>query len=100
MKHNFSGLTDHEVEESRQKNGSNELSPYELESFWSKLWGNFRDPIIIILVVALVVIFVLSLFELTEWYEAVAIGIAVAYGYHQCTNYHHVSQRSRINDSR
>ena len=77
MKYNISGLSDKEVAESRQKNGSNELSPYELESFWSKLWQNFKDPIIIILVAALIIIFVLSLFELTEWYEAVAIGVAV-----------------------
>ncbi|MDH5599511.1 MAG: HAD-IC family P-type ATPase, partial [Cyclobacteriaceae bacterium] len=37
-----------------------------------------KDPIIIILTVALVIIFVLSLFDLTEWYEAVAIAVAVA----------------------
>ncbi len=77
MKYNISGLSEQEVAESRAKYGSNELSPYKLESFWTKLRQNFKDPIIIILVIALVVIFVLSLFELTEWYEAVAIGAAV-----------------------
>ena len=78
MKYDISGLSDQEVAESREKYGSNELTPYELESFWSKLKGNFNDPIIIILVVALFVILILSFFGLTEWYEAVAIGVAVA----------------------
>ena len=78
MKYDISGLSDQEVAESRKKYGSNELTPYELESFWSKLLGNLKDPIIIILIVALFVILLLSFFGLTEWYEAVAIGVAVA----------------------
>ncbi|MEM8895491.1 MAG: HAD-IC family P-type ATPase, partial [Bacteroidota bacterium] len=77
MKFQFKGLTQEEVEASRKEHGSNELTPYEIESFWSKLVENFKDPIIIILTGALVVIFILSLFGLTEWYEAVAIGLAV-----------------------
>lgn len=77
MKFQFKGLTASEVEQSRNEFGSNELTPYEIESFWSKLWDNFKDPIIIILSAALVVILVLSFFGLTEWYEAVAIGVAV-----------------------
>ncbi|MDH5597603.1 MAG: calcium-translocating P-type ATPase, PMCA-type [Cyclobacteriaceae bacterium] len=78
MEYKFTGLTDSQVESSRKEFGSNELSPYKVEGFWKKLKGNFKDPIIIILTVALVIIFVLSLFELTEWYEAVAIAVAVA----------------------
>lgn len=77
MKHGFSGLTDQEVAASREAHGTNELTPHEAQSFWDKLVENFKDPIIIILTVALVVIFVLSLFGLTEWYEAAAIAIAV-----------------------
>jgi Ca2+-transporting ATPase len=77
MKFQFKGLTEEEVVASRKENGSNELTPYIIESFWSKLVQNFKDPIIIILTGALVIIFVLSLFGLTEWYEAVAIGVAV-----------------------
>lgn len=77
MKRNFSGLTGIEVKESRAKHGSNELAPIEVEGFWDKLVGNFKDPIIIILTVALLIIFGLSLLGLTEWYEAVAIGAAV-----------------------
>ncbi len=77
MKFQFKGLTQDEVQASRKEHGSNELTPYEIESFWDKLKGNFKDPIIIILIGALIIIYVLSLFGLTEWYEAVAIGVAV-----------------------
>lgn len=77
MKFQFKGLTANEVAKSRKENGSNELTPYEISSFWSKLRDNFKDPIIIILTGALVIILGLSFFELTEWYEAVAIGVAV-----------------------
>jgi len=78
MKHNYEGLSNVEVNESRKNFGSNELSPHEIESFWDKLLNNFKNPIIIMLNIALVAIFVLSLFGLTEWYEAFAIAIAVA----------------------
>jgi len=77
MKYNFQGLTSTEVIESRNQFGSNELRPVEVESFWDKLKGNFKDPIIIILVVALGIMILFSFFGVTEWYEAVAIAIAV-----------------------
>jgi Ca2+-transporting ATPase len=77
MKYNIKGLSDREVDESREKNGTNDLSPQKIESFWDKLKENFKNPIIIILCVALVVILALSFFNLTEWYEAVAISMAV-----------------------
>ena len=73
----YQGLSDNQVKESRQLNGSNELSPVEVEGFWKKLTDQFKSPIIVILIVALFVILGLSFFELTEWYEAVAIGAAV-----------------------
>lgn len=75
MKHK--GLSEQQVSESREKHGNNELSEIEVEGFWAKLAANFEDPIIYILLVALVVILVLSFFGMTEWYEAVAIGVAV-----------------------
>jgi len=77
MKYNFQGLTDEQARESRIQHGSNELNPAQTESFWDKLLSNFKDPIIIILCVALAVMLVLSIFEITEWYEALAIAIAV-----------------------
>ncbi len=75
MKH--SGLSSQQVKESRERYGNNELSEIQVEGFWTKLIGNFKDPIIYILLVALIVILVLSFFGMTEWYEAVAIAVAV-----------------------
>lgn len=77
MKYNYKGLSSSEVEEMRQKHGSNQLASIEVASFWQKLKDNFKDPIIIILCVALVLILTLSFFNWTEWFEAVAIGAAV-----------------------
>ena len=80
----FNGLTDKEVEESRQKYGSNRLSEVESETFWDKLKDNFGDPMIKILCVALlinIVIFILSKMGLVEadveWYEPIGIAIAI-----------------------
>lgn len=73
----YQGLSPQEVEQSRDRHGSNELSPVVTEGFWKKLADNFKSPIIVILIVALVVILILSFFHLTEWYEAVAIAAAV-----------------------
>ncbi len=77
MKYTFQGLSTHQVKENRSRFGSNELSPSEVEGFWDKLKGNFKDPIIIILCAALGIMTVFSFFGVTEWYEAVAIAIAV-----------------------
>lgn len=77
MRFTFKGLTSEEATASRKQFGTNALSPQNVEGFWDKLIGNFKDPVIVILVIALVIIFVLSLFEYTEWYEAVSIAAAV-----------------------
>ena len=78
MNYHYKGLTNQEIESSRATSGSNALSPPKIKTFWSKLLGNFKDPIIVILIAALVMMTVLSLFSLTEWYEVVAIAVAVA----------------------
>ncbi|MBF0592216.1 MAG: HAD-IC family P-type ATPase, partial [Nitrospirae bacterium] len=77
MKFTYSGLDTGAVEKSRQQHGSNQLAPPEIEGFWEKLIGNFKDPIIIILLVALVVITILAVFGFAKWYEGVGIAIAV-----------------------
>ncbi len=41
-KFSFPGLTSDQVEKSRQKNGTNELPPPEIETFWEKLVENFQ----------------------------------------------------------
>ncbi|MDR1741539.1 MAG: cation-translocating P-type ATPase [Synergistaceae bacterium] len=71
------GLTDAQVSESRAKFGANRLTEVEGESFWSKLWDNFGDPMIRILCVALVINVALVFLGQTEWYEPVGIAIAV-----------------------
>ncbi|MDM8525754.1 calcium-translocating P-type ATPase, PMCA-type [Desulfococcaceae bacterium HSG8] len=75
---NIKGLTEQEVEASRQKHGTNQLTVQEVETFWDKLMDNLKDPMIIILIVALVVVVILAIFGFTEWYEGVGIAAAVA----------------------
>ena len=77
MKYNYTGLSVSEVNKSRELHGTNDLTMVSGESFMDKLKQNFKDPIIIILLFALVVILILSFFGQSEWYEALAIGIAV-----------------------
>lgn len=48
----FRGLTDAEVLESRARHGINVLTPPEKESLWRRFLEKFRDPLIIILLVA------------------------------------------------
>ncbi|XOF32429.1 MAG: calcium-translocating P-type ATPase, PMCA-type [Candidatus Electrothrix sp. YB6] len=75
--YHFKGLTRQEIEASRIKHGSNQLSAVETETFWDKLLDNFKDPMIIILTIALVIVTILAAFGQTEWYEGVGIAFAV-----------------------
>ena len=77
MKFTFMGLNEQAVETARTKYGSNAITTLDRETFWDKLWGNFEDPIIIILLVALVITIVLTIFGYAEWYESLGIGLAV-----------------------
>ena len=53
QKHRYVGLTDSEVSASREKHGANVLTPPQKESLLSQFVAKFKDPIIIILLVAL-----------------------------------------------
>ena len=53
-KKHYTGLSDAEVLESRKKHGENILTPPEKESLWSQFIEKFEDPIIRILLVALI----------------------------------------------
>ena len=77
MQFNYSGLTDSEVDASRAQHGSNAVASQEAETFWDKLLDNLKDPIIIILIVALLITVVLWMFGYAEWYESVGIAFAV-----------------------
>lgn len=70
-------LTKEQVEQSRQKYGSNELTKVEVEGFWEKFIGNFDDPMIKILIVALIINVIFVFFGQTEWYESLGIAAAV-----------------------
>ena len=52
QKHHYTGLTDAQVLESRQKNGANVLTPPEKEPLWKQFLEKFGDPLIIILLIA------------------------------------------------
>ena len=80
------GLTDEQVSASLQEHGSNRMTEQKGEGFWAKLWGNFQDPMIIILCVALLVNVVFAILDACnvpafdgkcEWYESVGIAAAV-----------------------
>lgn len=77
MKYTFEGLSSQQAESQRKNFGSNEISVQKKEGFFDKLITNFKDPIIIILCIALLILVVLSFFGVTEWYEAMAIAVAV-----------------------
>lgn len=80
------GLTDQEVADSKAKYGDNSMTEQASESFWDKLKGNLGDPMIKILIVALLINVVLAILGITgvikegapEWYEPVGIFIAIA----------------------
>ncbi|MDE5843932.1 MAG: calcium-translocating P-type ATPase, PMCA-type [Muribaculaceae bacterium] len=59
----YKGLTSAEVEKSREQYGSNVLTPPEKESLWSQFLGKFKDPLIIILLIAGVLSIGISLYE-------------------------------------
>ena len=71
------GLNDAQVQESKAKFGDNSISEQKGESFFEKLVGNFKDPMIIILCVALLINVVFVILGESHWYEAVGIAVAV-----------------------
>ena len=71
------GLTSSEAEESRKKHGSNVLSTRKKKSFWRQFFSNLGDPIIRILLAALVLNLLFSFGGNTDWYETGGIALAV-----------------------
>ena len=77
MKFSYTGLTQKEAQESRQAYGTNAVTTQKTETFWDKLLANLRDPIIAILIIALVVTLFLAVLGFAPWYEGLGIAIAV-----------------------
>lgn len=71
------GLTDEQVVRSRKQFGSNCMTEQKREGFLRKLLGNFKDPMIQILCVALGLNFIFAILGETHWYEALGIAVAV-----------------------
>lgn len=71
------GLNQEQVQKSREQFGDNRMTEQPTESFWAKLLGNFGDPMIKILCVALLINVVFAFLGETQWYESVGIAMAV-----------------------
>lgn len=83
-KHHYTGLTAAQVAESRAKYGENVLTPPVKEPLWRQFLDKFRDPLIIILLIAGVLSIVISCYEyfgmddgMTVFFEPVGIFVAI-----------------------
>lgn len=73
----YKGLTDHEVEESRKKHGSNQIPDSEPTTFWNEFKETFGDPMIKILLVIASIMIVMFILGYAELYEPVGTIVAV-----------------------
>ena len=77
MRFSYPGLSDNSVSESRKIYGANVVTTQEAEGFFDKLRTNLKDPIIVILIVALAVTVFLAAMGFAPWYEGLGIAFAV-----------------------
>jgi Ca2+-transporting ATPase len=82
--HQFTGLTDAEVAKSRLEHGENILTPPAKEPMWLQFLRKFKDPLILILLVAGVLSVGISLYEfyalgqgVQVFFEPVGIFVAI-----------------------
>lgn len=73
----LNGLTSSQAEESRKKHGANTLTHIPPDPLWKKILEGFKDPMIMILLVALIVQLILFFLGQSEWFEPVGILIAI-----------------------
>lgn len=83
-KKTYTGLTDAQVAESRARYGSNILTPAKKDPWWKLFLEKFRDPLIIILLIAGVLSICISIYEYigldegaTVFFEPIGIFIAI-----------------------
>ncbi len=72
----YHGLTASEVEKSRAVYGDNRLLGQKKHSFWKRLFHNFQDPIIRVLVIALVLNVAFTVHNI-NWMECIGILLAI-----------------------
>ena len=77
MRFSYPGLSENAVSESRNIYGANVVTTQEAEGFLDKLRTNLKDPIIVILIVALAVTVFLAAMGFAPWYEGLGIAFAV-----------------------
>ncbi len=70
------GLSVHEVEQSRRAHGRNILSPAKRKSFMRKFFENLGDPVVKILIGALI-INVIFMFKRANWVETAGIAVSI-----------------------
>ena len=73
---NLKGLTDEEVLQNRHKYGNNSLKEIKSNSFWHLFIESLGDPIIKILLIALIIKIVFLIKDF-DWYETIGILIAI-----------------------
>lgn len=73
----YSGLTDHEVVESRKKHGSNHIPDSEPATFWDEFKETFSDPMIRILLAIVIIMLVMFFLGHAEIYEPIGTIVAV-----------------------
>ena len=71
------GLTSQEAEQSLKKYGNNALSKPPQQTFFEKLLDNFQDPIIRILIVALLINLAFVYMGYADWIETAGIFVAI-----------------------
>ncbi len=69
----YKGLSAAQVEESRRLHGANILTPPPRESLWIKYLRTFRDPLIVVLLVAGVLSVCISLYEFYGLHEGAGV---------------------------
>lgn len=73
----YDGLSDRQVLESRQQNGSNMIPDSEPTTFWQEFKETFSDPMIRILLVIVVILFVMFFLGYAQIFEPIGTVVAI-----------------------
>ncbi len=73
----YNGLTDKEVEKSREQHGSNVIPDSEPTTFWAEFKETFGDPMIKILLVIAAIMIVMFFFGKAKIYEPIGTIVAI-----------------------